>query len=249
MSEKEITDNGSVDAPRRFAPTRWSLVMDARSSDQGISERAMAELCQSYWFPLYGFVRARGHSPENAEDLTQGFFEQVLRLDTFSRADEGKGKLRTFLLGALKKYLSNEHARENAAKRGGGVSAISLDLDWAENQIKLEPADPAADPNIQFERRWAMTLIKTSLDVLAEDYRARGAEEKFKILEPFLLWNSDDDYQDVADALDVSLGAAKVAIHRIRKRFREITRRELADTLSEGEDIEQELLHIFSALS
>ena len=118
-----------------------------------------------------------------------------------------------------------------------------------ENQMKLEPADPKADPSIQFERRWALTLLKTSLKILADDYHRRGADEKFKVLEPFLLWNADDDYQAAADALSISLGAAKVAIHRIRNRYREIARKELAETLAEGEDLDQELLHIFSSLS
>lgn len=234
---------------RGFHTTRWSLVINARSVDPEQSERALAELCQSYWYPLYGFVRARGASPEDAEDLIQGFFEQVLRLDTFSRADEDRGKLRTFLLGSLKKYLANEHAKKNAVKRGAGISVISLDREWAESQIKLEPADPRADSAALFERRWAMTLLKTSLEILEDEFKKRGAGEKFEVLEPFLLWHKDDDYQSAADALSISLGAAKVAVHRLRKRYREIARQEIAETLGEGEDIDNELRHIFSALS
>lgn len=234
---------------RGFHTTRWSLVQNAQSGDAKESERALAELCQSYWYPLYGFVRARGASPEDAEDLIQGFFEQVLRLDTFSRANEDRGKLRTFLLGSLKKYLANEHAKKHAVKRGSGISAISLDREWAENQMKLEPADPRADPGALFERRWAMTLLKASLDILADEYRKRGAEDKFEVLEPFLLWDRDDDYQSVADALSISLGAAKVAVFRLRKRYREIARKELAETLVAGENVDQEMRHIFSSLS
>ena len=232
-----------------FITTRWSLVQNARSGDAKESERALAELCQLYWYPLYAFARARVSSPEDAEDLIQGFFEQVLRLDTFSRADADRGKLRTFLLGALKKYLSNQHAKKNTAKRGSGVSIISLDKEWAENQMKLEPADPRADPGALFERRWAMTLLKTSLDILADEYRKRGAEDKFEVLEPFLLWDREDDYQAVADALAISQGAAKVAVFRLRKRYREIARKELAETLREGENVDQEMRHIFSSLS
>jgi DNA-directed RNA polymerase specialized sigma24 family protein len=243
------SDTKKASNRRGFYTTRWSLVLNARSLDPEKSERALAELCQSYWYPLYGFVRARGTSPEDAEDLIQGFFEQVLRLDTFSRADEDRGKLRTFLLGSLKKYLANDRAKKNAVKRGGGISVISLDQEWAENQIKLEPADPRADSAAMFERRWAMTLLKTSLEILEDEFNKRGAGEKFEILEPFLLWHQDDDYQSAADDLSISLGATKVAVHRLRKRYREIAREEIAETLGEGENIDNELRHIFSALS
>jgi RNA polymerase sigma-70 factor (ECF subfamily) len=115
--------------------------------------------------------------------------------------------------------------------------------------MKLEPADPRADPGALFERRWAMTLLKASLDILADEYRKRGAEDKFEVLEPFLLWDRDDDYQSVADALSISLGAAKVAVFRLRKRYREIARKELAETLVAGENVDQEMRHIFSSLS
>ena len=213
------------------------------------SESTLAELCQLYWFPLYGFVRRSGKSREEAEDLTQGFFAQLLRLDTFSRADAAKGKLRTFLLKALKDHLAHERDRQNAQKRGGGIPTISLDLDWAEDQFKVEPADPAADPERQFERRWAIALLTDTFAQLESEYTSKGKAELYHALQPHLMQDAGSPLAEIASQLGMREGALKVAAHRLRQRFKKIFRQNIADTLADNEDLDTELRAITAALS
>lgn len=233
---------------RQFQPTRWSLVVEARSADPERSEAALSELCQRYWYPLYGYVRRLGKSPEVAEDMTQGCFLEILKRGTFARADEEKGKLRSFLLKALKDYLGHERERQNALKRGGNATMISLDLEWAEGVLGQELADPSADPERQFERRWAMTVVNSVMARLQEEHRERGKEKLFQLAAPFLVQTSEQNHKEVALQLGVTEGAIKVAVHRMRKRFRTLFRQEIEDTLMEGEDIDAEVREIMTAL-
>ena len=246
---EQLNNNPQSKKPQQFTNTRWSLVIAAQSEDSGQSEAALSELCQSYWFPLYGFIRRTGRSPEEAEDLTQGFFAQLLRLDTFSRADESKGKLRTFLLKALKDYIANEHQRENAQKRGGNVSHISLEVGWAEEQLRIEPVDPSGNPERQYERRWAMTLLKQSFSCLEEECHLKGKGELYSVMQPHLSHSADIGLKEAAEKLGMRDGAAKVALHRLRGRFKEIFREQIRETLAEGEDLEAEVLATMAALS
>jgi RNA polymerase sigma factor (sigma-70 family) len=225
----------------KFLNTRWSLVMHAGDADEQTAQRALSELCEIYWYPIYAFVRRGGHSPPDAEDLTQEFFAGFLQRKDFAAADPEKGRLRSYLLGALKHFLVNTSARANAQKRGGGQSAVSLDSDWAESQLKLEPVGDQASPEKLFDRRWALTLLDRALVSVAEAYEKRGKAEQFQALEKFLAWNSGEDLRRAAEQLGVSESAFRVALHRLRQRYRKALRQEVAETVGSSSDLESEI--------
>jgi RNA polymerase sigma factor (sigma-70 family) len=232
----------------RFATTHWSVVVAAghRSSPQ--AREALATLCRIYWYPLYVFVRRQGFSPEESQDLTQEFFVRLLDKDFMAGVDREKGRFRSFLLAACKHFLSNERDRARAKKRGGGRKLISIDAALAENRYRLEPADELT-PEKLFERRWVLTLLDQVLALLKEESIQDGKTQMFDHLKLFLTGDkSHNSYRQVAAELDMTEGAVKVAAHRLRKRYRELLREEIAKTLRDGDSIEDEIRELFTAL-
>jgi RNA polymerase sigma-70 factor (ECF subfamily) len=232
-----------------FATTHWSIVLAAQRSDPGRAHAALSKLCQTYWYPLYAFVRRQGRSPEDAQDLTQEFFARLLAKNYLAEVAREKGKFRSFLLAALKHFLANEWDRAQAAKRGGGQVLISLDDTDAESRYRLEPADPMSADKI-FERRWAMTLLEQVLNRLRHEHLRAGKAELYEQLKVCLSGARDSaPYAELAARLKLTEGAVKVAVHRLRQRYRELLRDEIAQTVSGPAEVEEELRHLFSVLA
>lgn len=227
----------------RFRTTRWSLVIGARSGSHK-ANRALDELCRVYRPPVLAFVRRHGPADGEAEDLTQAFFEQLLRLRTHAAADPTRGRFRVFLLVALKRFLSNQSAFAQAAKRGGGSMTFSLDDD----ERAALPADPAT-PEGAFERAWATVVVQQAARRLQLEASAAGKLELFEALRPFLLESPDpDDYARIAERLAMRRNTLAVAIHRLRQRLRELVREELADTVSAADQLDAEVSTLQQAL-
>jgi RNA polymerase sigma-70 factor (ECF subfamily) len=213
---------------------------------------ALAELCRLYWYPLYVFARRRGHSPEDAQDLTQGFFLHLLEHRALARVDRLKGKFRSFLLASFQNYLSIEAHRARSLKRGGNREfvTLTLDLERAESRYLLEPADALTAEKI-FDARWAMTLLGRAMTLLGEEYAAQDKTSTFEMLNAFLdLSNrkAPPPYEQAADALQVSVGSVKTLIHRLRKRFASILREEVARTVSDPVEVDGEIHALCDAL-
>jgi len=208
----------------------------------------METLCGLYWYPLYAFVRSRGASAEQAEDVTQGFFVHLLEKEALQHVDPAKGRFRSFLLASCKNFLADERARMSAKKRGGGVPALSLDAEAAESRYRLEPADELTPERI-FERQWALTVIEQALTRLSERYAGRGKLDHFEALKVFLSGEQRPvPYSEVARRLGLTEVAVKVAVHRLRKRFRDALREEIAQTVANQNDVDAELRSLYSAL-
>ncbi len=235
-------------ASPRFATTHWSVVVAAGHGSSPQAQEALATLCRVYWYPLYVFIRRQGMSAEDAQDLTQEFFARLLEKDFLAMVDRQKGRFRSFLLAACKHFLSNERDRARAKKRGGGRELISIDADQAESRYRLEPAHDLT-PEKLFERRWALTLLDQVLTLLKNEFSLAGKAEVFDHLKVFLTGDkSQTSYHLVAAELGMTEGAVKVAAHRLRKRYRELLREEIAKTTSEPNAIEDEIGDLFTAL-
>ena len=234
---------------RGFTTTHWSVVLSARDRACAEGQAALEELCRKYWYPLYGYVRRQGRNVEEAQDLTQEFFARLFRKEYLRHADPARGRFRTFLLTALKRFLINDWEQGRAGRRGGGRPAISWDPRETETRFLGEPAD-ASTPETAFERQWAMTLLEEVLARLGEEFAARGQAERFERLK-LLLWGEKDSppYADVAAELGLSEGALKVAVHRMRQRYRELLRAEVADTVASPEEVDDELRHLIAVVS
>lgn len=236
------------DASNRFMTTRWTLVIAAGQRELPQSDEALAALCRAYWYPLYGFVRRQGHGPEEAQDLTQEFFTKLLEKNYVGDADRKRGKFRSFLLASLKHFLSNQRDRARAKKRGGGLAVFSLDFQSAERQFCREPAH-SATPERLFERRWALTLLERVLMRLEEEYTAAGNAEVFHRLKDFLIREKGGTpYRQVAEELDMTEGAVKVVVHRMRKVYRRLLEDEVSQTVSTAAEMEDELQQLFTAV-
>jgi RNA polymerase sigma-70 factor (ECF subfamily) len=228
-------------APRRFLTTRWSLVLAAGQKDPRDAREALAELCQTYWYPLYAYLRRWGNGHEAAEDLVQGFFVHLLEKDVVARANQERGRFRSFLLASLKHYAANEHARATTRKRGGDHVVLDLDDQDARARYALEPKD-VTDPERLFERRWALTLVERARAHLRQDFVKAGRLDVFETLQGVLTDEGTDlPYRDLAAALGTSEGAARVTVHRLRKRFRQRLEREIADTVADDSQVPAEL--------
>jgi len=233
----------------KFATTRWSVVIaagaDTSSSD---ADEALATLCETYWFPLYGYLRNRGHGAEDAQDLTQAFFARLLEKHSISQADPARGRFRSFLLASLKHFAANERERSSAGKRGGGIPAISLGVADAEGRYQLE-ASSNETPERIFDRRWASTLLARALTRLESDTSEGGRRQLFEALRIYLTGDQPElTYAETAARLGMSEGAIKVAVHRLRRKFRDLVRDEIAQTVAAPEDIDDELRHLWSAV-
>lgn len=228
--------------PKAFPDTRWSLIDAIRRAgrDSDAAGPALEEICRAYWQPVYVFIRREGRGADDAEDLTQGFFEYLLGGSFFERSDPERGRLRNYTLGALKNYLAAEHVRTNARKRGGGVIFEPVDAGRL--------VDDAASPDEAFERQWAADLLRATLQQLRAEYTAKGRGDWFETLTGFLSSPERGDAIRAATSLGVSRNAALIAIHRLRKRYRLLIRDEIRRTLAPGGDVEEELRYLASLL-
>jgi RNA polymerase sigma-70 factor (ECF subfamily) len=238
----------SVAGNAPFPPTLWSVVLLAGQSSSEQSREALATLCRAYWFPLYAYLRRQGKSPHDAEDLTQAFLLHLLEKDTLSRAHRERGKFRSFLLASLQYFVANERDKQLAQKRGGGATLVSLDHQNAEERYQAEPADEL-DPAKLFERRWAMTLLDRTLARLESEFAGPERKERFAELQVFLLGEPNTiSYAGVGKRLGIKEGAVKVAVLRLRQRFRELLRAEIASTVAAEKEVEEEMRHLFATL-
>jgi RNA polymerase sigma factor (sigma-70 family) len=231
-----------------FVTTHWSVVLAARDKSSPNSAAALEALCRAYWYPLYAFVRRQGRQPSDAEDLTQEFFARLLAKDYLAAAAPEKGRFRTFLRVALKRFLANEWDRARRLKRGGGHTPLSLDMRVAEDRYRAERGD-GLPPDRLYERRWAMTLLERALGRLRAEYATAGKTAEFERLKGVLMADRGAiDYGELAAKLQVSEGAARVWVHRLRKRFRELFRETVADTVSGPGEVESELRYLVGIL-
>lgn len=238
---------GTPTTSPRFATTRWSLVLAAGETTTDAARAALDELCRAYWYPLYAAARRGGRSPEQAEDLVQGFFTRLLDKHALAAATPERGRFRSFLRASFEHYASNERAREHAQKRGGDRLHLSLYGEEGERRYALEPAD-AATPERAFERDWALELLDRALRRVRADYVERGQEPVFEALKGALT-APGGHAPSAAAGLGLSPGAARVAAHRLRERYRRALRAELADTVGDDADADDELRALFAALA
>jgi RNA polymerase sigma-70 factor (ECF subfamily) len=232
----------------RFATTRWSLVLAAGKGSSPESQSALAQLCETYWVPLYAFLRRKGYEAHDAQDLTQGFFTLLLERNDVQSVRRERGKFRAFLIASLKHFLANEHDRRNAQKRGGGRKLLSLDFDAAESRYAEHAADRHT-PEDAFARQWALTLLDRVQEILREEMTHEGKAPQWEHLHVYLAGEkSAPPYAEAAASLDMSEGAVKTAVHRLRRRFGELLRREIAETVSDAAAVDDEVRELFEAL-
>jgi RNA polymerase sigma-70 factor (ECF subfamily) len=231
-----------------FPTTSWTLVLAAADPDHADCRDAIASLCAIYWYPLYAFIRKRGHAASDAQDLVQEFFARFLARRYFDRADSEKGNFRAFLLICLKCFLADEKDRDNAQKRGGGVPPLPFEIATAESLYTREPAHNETPERI-YERRWARALLDRVYARLREEFVRHGRLDHFNSLKPHLMGGGDAPYGDLATKLGVTEGALKTGIHRLRKRYRDLLREEVAATVAGPELVDAELRFLASALS
>jgi RNA polymerase sigma factor (sigma-70 family) len=239
----------AVDRPRLFQTTHWSVVLRAAQSHLPGSHAALADLCRTYWYPLYAFVRCRGYSAEDAQDLTQGFFFCMLERKSLREVSPRKGKFRSFLLASIKNYLSDQFDRTNSIKRGGQVEFVALDFTAGEERYQDEPVDFLTAEKV-FDARWAMTLLNSGLEQLRREYAMRGKTEIIDALQPFLDPNGKgaSSYEEISNALKVSLAGVKSLIYRLRKRYNELLREEIARTVRDQRAVNEEIHALCDAI-
>ncbi len=233
----------------RFRTTRWSVVLRAGQSSTDEASPALEELCRTYWYPLYLYVRRRGHDAHQAQDLTQGFFARLLEKNSFAVADPDRGRFRTFLLCALNNFLHNEHEHATRAKRGGGREMLPLEAEDAEQRFQNEPACHETPERI-FERRWVETLLQRVITRLRQENIDAGDGERFEILKVYLVEDRGAvTFADMAPRLGLTEAGVKGVVRRLRGRYREILREEVAQTLDDPADVDSEIRHLLAALS
>jgi RNA polymerase sigma-70 factor (ECF subfamily) len=232
-----------------FATTHWTVVLAAGRGGSGQAETALEELCRTYWYPLYAYVRRHGHSREDAEDLTQGFFARLLEKNYLEGVTSEKGKFRAFLLVALKRFLANEWDRANRLKRGGGQTLLSLDWEDAETRYQINPADNLS-PDKLYDRAWALIVLERVITRLRDESGSDGKGALYEQLKSFLMMGTSEiPYACAAADLKMTEGAVRVAVHRLRKRYRELLREEIAQTLANPAHADEEMQALFSALA
>jgi RNA polymerase sigma factor (sigma-70 family) len=236
-------------APRRFETTHWSLVAAAQPDDasQTRAREALEELCRAYWYPLYAFVRSRGYSAADAQDLTQAFFARTIETGGLASADRERGRFRSYLLGAMKHFLANEWHRTQTQKRGGQVRFIEWETLDPEGRYG-GASEPSDDPEVLFDREWALETMAGTLQALRDEMAAAGKSELFDALEGSLTGADDVPRMEIAARLDMSEGAVKVALHRIRRRYGELLRAAIAETVSNESDLEDEMRYLVAVL-
>jgi RNA polymerase sigma factor (sigma-70 family) len=233
--------------PSQFPTTRWTLVVAAGDPERKDAQSALVSLCESYWYPLYAYLRRRGFPADQAQDLTQDFFIRVLEGRYLDRAAPEKGRFRSFILTSLKFFVGDEEDRHRAQKRGGGA-VVPLELDSGEERYLREPGHDETPERI-FERRWALSVLDRVMERLRNEFVQHGRPEHFERLKLFLLGQSDAPYAALAQVMNTSEGALKVAIHRLRKRYRDLFRQEIADTVADPAEVESELRYLAAVLT
>ncbi|MBE3096781.1 MAG: sigma-70 family RNA polymerase sigma factor [Planctomycetes bacterium] len=247
MSSPGPSSESGPGGARSFATTRWSLVLAAAHDSRPDAQAALATLCETYWYPLYAYVRRCGYESHDAEDLTQEFFARLLDKDGLASVDRGKGKFRSFLLASLRHFLANERDWARARKRGGGRTVLSFDRGEAETRYRLEPSHELT-PEKDFDRQWALTLLGQVLDSLEAEHAASGTERLFEGLKGFLTQAEGlHPYAEVACRLGMTEGAVKVAVHRLRRRYRRLLREQIAQTVAGPKEVDEEIRHLFGA--
>lgn len=231
-----------------FATTRWSMVLQAARGEEAPAPRALEELCTAYWFPLYAFIRRQGWEPQDAEDLTQDFFARILEKRMLANVGPEKGRFRTFLMVCAKRFLANEHKRRNTAKRGGGMKPVAFDVEEAEGRYAA--ASTVATPEQAFERKWAIAVLENALKKLSEEFVTRGKGKLFNTIKVYLAAEqAAPPYAKMAEQMGVTEAAVKVAVHRLRGRFRALLEEEIAATLERPEELEEEIEYLMRILS
>jgi DNA-directed RNA polymerase specialized sigma24 family protein len=244
MASSEQPSESRLQPAGVFATTHWSVIVRAGDSQSSEAASAMERLCQTYWYPLYVFVRRKGNNHEDACDLTQGFFARFLEKRYLRSVDSNLGKFRTFLLTSMTHFLANEWEKSQAQKRGGGNRVFSLDDADADQRYQLEPVDRRT-PETLFDRRWAQTMLDVVLDRLAIEME----EKRFEVLKGFLLEDKGAvSYEAASSELGMSVAAITSAIYRMRARYRALLYEEVANTVEKPEDVEQEIRHLLAAL-
>jgi RNA polymerase sigma-70 factor (ECF subfamily) len=231
----------------RFATTHWSMVVSAGGGRSPEASRALATLCENYWFPLYAFVRRAGYRAEDAQDLTQEFFARFLAQRVLTKVDRRKGKFRSFLLAALKHFLADQWDRAHAQKRGGSRAVISFDSLDAETRYRLEPASDLT-PEKMFEKQWALSLLEHVLSRLQAEMVAEGKSALFEALKDTLTGVRSITYATIGAELGMTEGAVKVAVHRMRRRYRAVLREEIAQTVASSDEIGDEIRYLLSCV-
>jgi RNA polymerase sigma factor (sigma-70 family) len=237
----------TLPGPSPFPTTRWTLVVAAADPQRKEARSALVSLCENYWYPLYAYLRRRGYPSDQAQDLTQDFFIRVLEGRYLDRADPEKGRFRSFMLTSLKFFVADENDRQRARKRGGG-NIVPLEFSSGEDRYQREPAHNETPERI-FERRWALCILDRVVEKLRNEFVGHGRPEHFERLKVFLLGSSDAPYAALAREMNTSEGALKVAIHRLRKRYRELFRQEISDTVADPAEVESELRYLAAALT
>jgi RNA polymerase sigma factor (sigma-70 family) len=231
-----------------FATTHWSVVLQAGDSRRDEHSRALDALCRSYWYPLYAYIRRLGRSPHDAQDLTQSFFAYLLEKRLITKADPESGRFRSFLLGSLKNFMANEWRRQSAAKRGA-VQTVSFDAQDAEERYAVEPVDES-NPQSLYEQAWAVAVLDQAMSLLEAEYAAAGKQALFEQLAACLQGDRQDStYSGIGAKLSMSEGAVKVAVHRLRQRYRELLRASVANTVADPLEVDGELRHLMQVLS
>jgi len=240
-----MSSGNQFEGNRQFVTTQWSIVRAIGEENATAANSALQELCQKYWYPLYTYVRRQGNDASAAADLTQAFFADLLQRDDLKKVDPGLGKFRSFLLASLKHFLINQWDKAQAQKRGGGKSPLSLDFGEADNRYSLEPSH-AQTPDLIYQKQWAKTLLQRVTQTLRSDFADRGKAHQFDKLQKFLSGkNNEETLGEAADHLGMSEVAVKVAVHRMRQRFGEILRTEIANTVSTTEEVDSEIQQLF----
>jgi DNA-directed RNA polymerase specialized sigma24 family protein len=231
-----------------FATTHWSVVLTAGDSSAPGARAALERLCRTYWYSLYAYIRRKGRSPQDAQDLTQAFLASLLARHDFARAQPAKGKFRSFLLAALNHFLCDDWDKARAAKRGGGRSPLSLDETTSEGRYRLEPVDEMSAEKI-FERRWALTLLEQARARLGQEYEAAGKAELYKRIRVFEAGDKGPACAEVAAALGIGESTLRSHIFRLRRRFAQLVREEIAHTVSTPAEVEDEIRHLLSVIA
>lgn len=233
----------------RFETTQWSLVLAAGGDDSAAARTAFGRLYETYWYPVYAYIRRRGRDAEAARDLTQAVFASLFERRDFEHLDRARGRFRAFLLAVTQHYLANDAAYGHAAKRGGGVAPLPLERDQAEERYRHEPIDPDT-PETLFDRRWALTVIERTMATLRDDYAQAGREALFGKLQSTLLGESPDvGYAGIAEALGLTAGAVKTSAHRLRRRFQDELRRQIEETVRDADDVDDEIRYLIRAIA